>query len=186
MVFPVLTCGCENWTIKKAGCWKIKKQRHLFADQSPFNEGYGFPSSHLWMWELDHKEHWALKTWCFQIVILEKTLVSPLDSKEIKPVNLKGNQPWILTGRTDAETEAPVLFVTWCKELTHWKSPWCWERLKEERAEGDRGWDGWMASPTQWTWSWAKSGRWWGIGRPGMPPSMGSQRVRHNLVTDEQ
>ena len=79
----------------------------------------------------------------------KKTLESPLDSKEIKLVNLKGNQHWIFLGRTDPEA---VTLATWCEELTHWKRPWCWERLKAGGEGGDRGWDGWMESLTQWTW----------------------------------
>ena len=82
----------------------IKKQRHYFADKGPPSQIYGFSSSHVWMWELDHKESWVLKNWCFWIVPREKTLESPLDCKEIKPVNPKGNQPWIFIGRTDVET----------------------------------------------------------------------------------
>ena len=78
---------------------------------------YGFSSSHVWMWELDHKQGWALKNWCFQLVVLEKTLDSPLDIKEIKPVNTKGNQPWILFGRSDAEVEAPIL---WPPDVKSW------------------------------------------------------------------
>ena len=87
----------------------IKKQRHYFANKGPSSQSYGFPSSHVWMWELDHKESWAPKDWCFWSVMLEKTLESPLDCKEIKPVNPKGNQPWTFIGRTDAEAEAPIL-----------------------------------------------------------------------------
>ena len=83
----------------------IKKQRHCFADKGLCSQSYGFSSSHVWMGELDHKEHWTPNNWCFQTVVLEKTLESPLDCKEIKPVNSKENQPWIFTGRTDAETE---------------------------------------------------------------------------------
>ena len=79
----------------------IKKQKHYFANKDPSSQGYGFSSSHVWMWELDYKESWALKNWCFWTVVLEKTLESPLDSKEIIPVNPKGNQPWIFIGRTD-------------------------------------------------------------------------------------
>ena len=86
------------------------RERHYFANKSPSSQGYGFPSSHVWMWELDYKENWAPKNWCFSAVVLEKTLESPLDIKEIKPVNPKGNQPWIFIGRTDAEAEAPVLW----------------------------------------------------------------------------
>ena len=74
--------------------------------------------------------------------------------------------------------------ATWCKELTHWKRPWCWARLKAGGEGDDRGWDGWMASPTQWTWVWACSGSWWWIGKPGVLQSMGSQRVRHNWATE--
>ena len=82
---------------------KVLKQRHHFADKGLYSQSYGFSSSRVWMWELDHKEGWAPKNLYFQTVVLEKTLESPLDSKEIKPVNLKGNQPWIFIGRTDAE-----------------------------------------------------------------------------------
>ena len=88
----------------------VKKQRHYFVDKCPSSQSYGFFSNHIWMWELDHKEGWMLKNWCFQIVVLEKTLESPLDCKEIKPVNPKRNQPWIVIGRTDAEAEAPILW----------------------------------------------------------------------------
>ena len=85
----------------------IKKQRHHFANKGPSSQSYGFSSSHTWIWELDHKEGWAMKNWCFWTAVLEKTLESPLDCKEIKPVNSKGHQPWIFTGRTDAKAEAP-------------------------------------------------------------------------------
>ena len=86
----------------------IKKQRHYFADKGPSSQGYGFSSSHVWMWELDHKESWAPKNWCFWTVEVEKTLESCLDSKEIKPVHPKGTQSWILIGRTDAKAETPI------------------------------------------------------------------------------
>ena len=88
----------------------FKKQRHRFADKGPCSQSYGFSSSHVQMWELEHKKVWVPKNWCFQTVVLEKTLESPLDCKEIKPVNPKGNQPWIFIGRTDAEAEAPILW----------------------------------------------------------------------------
>ena len=113
------------------------------------------------MWELDYKECWALKKWYFWTVGLEKTLESPLDCKEIKPVNSKGNQSWIFFGRTDAEAETPIL---WCEELTHWKRCWCWGRLKAGGEGDERGWDGWMASPTRWTWVWVNSRSWWWTG----------------------
>ena len=87
----------------------IKKQRYHFANKDLYSQSYGFSSSHAQMWELDHKESWAPKNWCFWTVVLEKTLESPLDCKEIKPVHPKGNQSWIFTGRTDAEADAPIL-----------------------------------------------------------------------------
>ena len=122
----------------------LKKQRHYFVNTGPSSQGYDFSSSHVWMWVLDRKSGWVPKNWCFQTVVLEKTFESPLGSKEIKPVNLKGNQSWIFIGRTD--TEAPInTLVTWCKEPTHWKRPWCWERLKARGEGDDRRWDGWMA-----------------------------------------
>ena len=137
----------------------IKKQRHYFANKCPSSQNYGFSSSHVWMWELDHKEIWAAKNWYFWTVVLEKTLGSPLDCKEIQPVNPKGNQSWIFIGRTDAEAGNSNTLATWCEELTHQKRPWCWERLKVGGEGDDTGWDGWMASLTQWTWVWANSGR---------------------------
>ena len=87
----------------------IKKQRHDFANKGPCSQSYGFSCSHEWMWELDYKESWAQKNWCFWTVVLEKTLENPLDCKEIKSVNPKGNESWIFIGRTDAKTEAPIL-----------------------------------------------------------------------------
>ena len=94
----------------------IKKWRHYFANKSPSSQGYGFSSS-LWMWELEYKESWVPKNWWFWTVVLEKTLESPLDCKDVKPVNPKGNQPWIFTGRTDAEAEAPIL---WAPDMKSW------------------------------------------------------------------
>ena len=151
----------------------IKKQRHYFAKKGPSSQGYGFSSSHVWMWELDYKESWAPKNWCFWTVVLEKTLESPLDCKEVQPVHPKRNQSWIFIGRTDAEAETPIFLPPDAKS---WR-PWCWERLKVGGEGDNRGWDGWMASPTQWTWVWVNSGSWWWIGRPGMLQSMGSQGV---------
>ena len=95
----------------------FKKQRHYFANKSPSSQSYCFSSGHVWMWELDCKESWALKNWCFWTVVLEKTLESPLDCKEIKRVSTKGNQPWISTGRTDAGADAPIL---WPPDVKSW------------------------------------------------------------------
>ena len=88
----------------------ILQSRDYFADKVPFSQSCGFSSSHVWIWKLDQREGWVPKNWCFQIVVLEKTLESLLDSKEIKPVNPKGNQSWIFIGRSDAEAEALVLW----------------------------------------------------------------------------
>ena len=108
------------------------------------------------MWELDYKESWAPKNRCFWAVVL-KTLEIPLNSKEIQPVNPKGNQSWIFIGKTDAEAETPIL---WPPDVKNWVigKDWCWERLKAGGEGDDRGWDGWMTSPTQWTWVWVSSG----------------------------
>ena len=95
----------------------IKKQRHCFANKVLFSPSYGFSSSHIWIWDLDYKETWVSKDWCFWTVVLEKTLENPLDCKEIKPVNAKGNQPWILIGRNDTEAEAPIL---WPPDAKNW------------------------------------------------------------------
>ena len=88
----------------------IRKQRHHFANKSPYSQSYSFSSNHVWIWELDHKEGWALNNRCFRIVVLEKTLESPLNCKEIKLVNSKGNQPWIFIRRTDAKADIPILW----------------------------------------------------------------------------
>ena len=141
-----------------------KKQRHYFANKGPHGQSYGFSSSHVWMWELDYKESWALKNWCFWTVVLEKTLENPLESKEIKPVNPKGNQPWIFIGRT----EVPIL---WPPDA---KSPLI---VKDSDAEKDD----WMASPIQWIWLWAGSRRWWKTGKPGLLQSMGVSKSQTRL-----
>ena len=145
---------------------------HNFANKGAYSQSYGFPSSqscgfpssHVRIWELHHKEGWALKNWCFQIVVLEKTLESPLDCKEIQPVNPKGDRPCIFIGRTDAKGEAPIppiLYLTWRADSL--------EKIlmlgkTEGSRRGRRGSDGWMASLTQWTWIWANSGKEWRTG----------------------
>ena len=164
----------------------IEKQRHYFANKGPSSQGYGFSIGHVWVWELVCEESWALKNWCFWTVVLEKTLESPLDCKETQPVHFEGDQPWDFFGRNDAKAETPVLWPPHAipHELTHWKRLWCWEALGAEGEGDDRGWDGWMASLTLWTWVWVNSGCWWWTGRPGVLRLMGSQRVGHNWVTE--
>ena len=126
------------------------------------------------MWELDYKESWVPKNWCFWTVVLEKTLESPLDCKEIQPVHLKGDQSWVFIGRTDVEAETLILWPRDVKSWLIWKDP---DAGKDQKAgEGDdRGWDGWMASLTRWAWVWVTSGSWWWTGRPGVLQSMGLQ-----------
>ena len=160
----------------------LNKQLY-FANKGPSSQSYGFSGSHVWIWELDYKESWALKNWSFWTVVLEKTLESPLDSKEIQPVHPKGNQSWIFIERTDVEAETPILGHL-IRRTDSLERPWCWERLRAGGEGEDRGWDGWMASPTQWTGVWVDSGSWWWTGRPGVLQSMGSQRVRHDWATE--
>ena len=108
------------------------KKRHYFANKCPTSQSYGFSSGHVWMWELDYKESWAPKNWCFWTVVLEKTLESPLDCKEIKPVNCKGNQSWIFIGRMDAET--PIFWPPDAKNRLTGK----WSNLMLGKIEGRR------------------------------------------------
>ena len=111
-----------------------------------------------WMWELDHKEGWASKNWCFWIVVLEKTLESPLNSKEIKPLNPKGNQPWIFIGKTDVEAEAPILCHL-MRRANSLEKTLMLGKIEGGGKGGNRGWNGWNTSLTLWTWVWANSGR---------------------------
>ena len=120
----------------------VKKQRHHFADKGPYIQGCGLSSSHIRMWELDNKESWAPKNWCFRTVVLERTLESPLEGKDIKPVNLKGNQLWILFGRTDAEADAPILWPPDVKSILIGKDPHARKDWRHKRATKDEmvGW----------------------------------------------
>ena len=129
------------------------------------------------MWELDHKDSWAPKNWCFWTVVLEKTLERPLDIKEIQPVNPKGSQSVLNSHWKDwCWSWKSNNLATWWEELTHWKRPWYWESLKAGGEGDDRGWDGWMASLTRWTWVWVSFKSWWWTGRLSVLQSMGSQR----------
>ena len=110
----------------------IKKQRRYFANKGPSSQGYGFSSSHVWMWELDYKESWVPKNWCFWAVVLEKTLENPLGCKEIQPIHPKGNQSWMFIERTDAEAETPIFWLPDVKSWLIWEDPdagkdWGWE-----------------------------------------------------------
>ena len=158
----------------------IKKQRHHFAKESLIRQNYGFSSSHVWMWELDHKKGWVLKIWRFQTVVLEKTLESPLDSK-IKPVNVKGNQSWIFIRRTDAEA-----LILWPPEVKNWLIRKDLDSGKDQRQEEKEtiedemvGWHHWLNGR-----EFEQTVRWWWTGKPGVLQSMELHRVGHNWVTE--
>ena len=127
-------------------------------NKGPSSQGYGFSSSHVWMWELDCKESWMLKNWCFWTVVLEKILESPLDCKEIQPVHSKGDQSWVFTGRIDVEAETPVLWPPDAKSWLIGKDPDAgkdWGQEEKETTEDEMvGWH----LPTRWTWVWQAPG----------------------------
>ena len=141
--------------------------RYYFVNTGLSSQGYGFSSGHVWMWELDYKESCTLKNWCFWTVVLEKTLESPLDCKEIQPVHPKGDQSRVFIGRTDVEAETPILRPPHAKSWLTGKDSDA-GKDKGKRRRVNRGWDGWMASLTQWTWVSVDSRSWWWTGRPGM------------------
>ena len=156
----------------------ILKSRHYFADKSTFIQSYGFSNSHVWMWELDYKESWAPKNWCFWTVVLEKILESPLDYKEFKQSVLKEISPeYSLEG-----LRLKLQYFDYLMQRGN-KRSWRWERLKAGGGD-NRGWDGWMTSLTQWTRVWASSQSWWWTGKPGVLQSMGSQRGGHDWTTE--
>ena len=138
----------------------IKKQRQYFANKGLSSQSFGFSSSHVWMWELDCIESWAPKNWRFWTVFWRRLLRVPWTARRsnqsilIKLVLNIHWKDWYWSWNSNT-------LATWWKELTHWKIPWCWERLKAEREGDNRGWDDWMASPTQWTWVWVNSWSWW-------------------------
>ena len=140
----------------------------MFANKGPSSQGYGFSRSHVWMWELNYKESWVPKNWCFWTVVLEKTLESPLVCKEIQPVHPKGISPeYSLEGLILKLKLQYYGHLMW--RADSFEKTLMWERLKVGGEGDDRGWDGSMASPTQWTWVWVNSGSWWWTGRPGVP-----------------
>ena len=160
------------------------KAETVLANNGPSGQGYGFSSGHVWMWELDCEESWALKNWCFWTVVLEKTLgkslglqgdpTNPSWRTSILGIHLK-DWCWRWNSNT--------LATSW-EDLTHWRRPWCWEGWGARGEGDDRGRDGWMASQTWWTRVWVNSGSLWWTGRPGMLQFMGSQRVGHGWVTE--
>ena len=160
----------------------IKKQRHYLANKGPSSQCYGFSSSHVWMWELDYKESWALKKRCFLTVVL-KTLESALNCREIQPVYPKGDQSWVFFGRTNVEAETPGLWPPDAKSSLFWKDPyagkdWRWEKKGRQRMR----WLDCIINSVDM--SLGHSGSWCWTGRPGVLQSMGWQRVRHDWATE--
>ena len=160
----------------------IKKQSHHFADKGVSSQSYGFFSSHVCMdlkvGQLSAKELMLLNCGVgkdpWESLGLQGRQTSPSQRKSVLNIHWK-DWGWSWSSST---------LATWYKELTHWKRPWCWEKLRAGGEGDDRGWGGWMASLTRWTWVWASSGRWWWMGRPRVLQSIGSQRVRHDSATE--
>ena len=161
----------------------ILQSRDYFANKCPSSQGYGFSSSHVWMWELDYKESWAPKNWCFWTVVLEKTLESPWTARW-------SNQFILKEISSECSLEGLVLklqlqyFDHLMRRADSLEKTLMLGKIEGRRRRDDRGWDGWMASLTRWTWVWVNSRSWLWTGRPGMLQSVGSQRVRHDWATE--
>ena len=163
----------------------IIKQRHYFTNKDPYIQSYDFSSSHVWMcerWTIKKAEHQRIddfELWCWRRLLRVPWTVRRWNRSILKEINpeysLKGLMLKLKLQYTG--------HLIW---RTHWKRSWCWARLKAGGEGDDRGWDGWMASLTEWTWVWASSRRWLWTGKPGLLQSMGSQRVRHSWVTEQQ
>ena len=149
----------------------IKKQKYYFADKGPSSQSYDFPSSQVWLWELDYKESWAPKSWLFELWFWRILSRVPWSARRSNQ-SILGNQSWIFIGRTDAEAETPLLWPPDVKKTDSFGKTLMLERLKAGEEQDNRGWDGWMASLTRWTWVWASSGSLWWTGKPGMLRSM--------------
>ena len=157
----------------------VKKQRLCCASKGPSSQSYGFSSGHVWMWELDHKEGWAPKNWCFGTVVLEKTLESPLDCKEIQPVHPKGDQSWVFFGRNDAKAETPVLWPPHAKSWLIGKD--CdagrdWGQEEKGTAEDEMA--GWYHGLD------GRESEWTPVVGDGVLRFMGLQRVGHDWATE--
>ena len=174
----------STWKRKSNSANLLKLAQHCFVNKDPSSQGYGFSSGHVWMWGLDYKESWTPKNWfllncgvredSWESLGLQGDPTSPSWRRSVLGVHWKG---WCWSWNSST-------LATWWEGVTYLKRPWCWERLRAGEEGDDRGRDGWMASPTQWTWVWVDSGSWWWTGRPGVLWSMGSQRVRHDWMTE--
>ena len=162
----------------------IKQKRHYFANKGPSSQDYGFSNSHVWMWELDYKKKLSPEEFMllncgvgedfWESLGLQGEPTNPSLRSSVLGAHWK-DWHWSWNSRS---------LATSFKELTHWKRPWCWERLRAIGEGNDRGWDDWRASLTRWTWVWVNSGSWWWTGRPGVLRFMGSQRVGHDWATE--
>ena len=161
----------------------IKKQRHYFAYKDPSSQSYGFSSSHVWMWDLDYKESEHGRIDVFELWCWRRLLRVPLTLRRSSQSILEDIRPKYSLDGLMLRLKLQY-FGTWCDELAHLKSPWCWEILKARGEGNDRGWDGWVASLVQWTWVWVNSRSWWWMGKPGVLQSMGSPRVRQDWATE--
>ena len=159
-----------------------KKLRHYFADKGLSSQSYSFSSSLVWMWELDHKERWALKNWCFWTVVLEKSPESPLDCKDIQPVYSKGSQSWIFIGRTDTEAETPILRWPDVKNWLSGKDPDAGKDWRQE--EKGMTEDEMVDGITDLMDMSVSSKSWWWTEKPGVLQSLGLQRVGHDWATE--
>ena len=171
------------WTKSYDQCRQhIKKQRHYLANKGPSSQGYGFSSSHVWVWELDYKESWAPKIHAFKLWCWRRLLRVPWTARRSNQSILKEISP-------EYSLEGPMLklklqyFGHLMRRTDSFEKTLCWDRLKAG-GEADRGWDGWMASPTRQTWVWVSSRSWWWTGKPGVLQSMGSQRVWYDWVIE--
>ena len=181
------------WNKKMLVPWKksydqprqhIKKQRHYFANKGPSSQSYGFSSSHVWMWKLYHKEGWEPKNWCFWIVVLEKTLESPLDCKEIKAVNPKRNQPWIFIGRTDTKAETLILWPPDAKNQHFGKYSDAGKDWRQEKGITEGEMVGWHHCLSGHEFDQALGD---GEGQGSLVCcSPGVERVKHHLTTEQQ
>ena len=147
------------------------------------SQSCGFSSSQVWMWELDYKESWMPKNWCFELWCWRRPLRVPWTARRSNQSILKEISPEYSLEELMLKLKLKY-FGHLMQRMTHWKRPWSWERLKVGGEGDDRGWDGWMVSPTRWTWMWARSRSWWWTGKPGVLQSMGLQRVRHDWATE--
>ena len=154
----------------------LKKQRHYFVNKSPSSQSYGFSSSHVWTWQLNYQESWEPKNWCFWSVVLEKTLESPLDCKEIQPVHPKGDQSWVFIGKTEVEVATPILWPPDGKSWLIWKNPDVgkdWRQEEKGTTEDEMvGWHHWLNGDDFGRWL-----NWWWTGKSGMLQSMGHKEL---------